>query len=62
MSYTFDKFMDRIVRDEKQQGAKVEPGRGQLTEERAAEIDPNRRRIQGREHWMNRTRMGSGGR
>lgn len=62
MSYTFDKFMERIVREERQQSTKVEQGKGQLTEERVAELDPNRRRIQGREHWMNRTRMGSGGR
>jgi hypothetical protein len=62
MSYTFDKFMERIVREERAQDSRVEPGTNRLTEERAAEIDPNRRRIQGREHWMNRTRLTSGGR
>jgi hypothetical protein len=56
MPFSFDKFMDRITEEEAQRHGKLEQGQGQLTEERINEIDPNRRRIMGREHWMNRTR------
>ena len=58
MSLAFNKFMDRITQEEQQRYGKVEQGAGsgQLTEERVNEIDPNRRRIMGREHWQNRTR------
>jgi len=58
MSLAFNKFMDRITQEEQLRYGKVEQGAGsgQLTEERVNEIDPNRRRIMGREHWQNRTR------
>jgi hypothetical protein len=56
MSYTFDKFMARITQEEAARNAKVEQGSDVLSEERAREIDPNRARIAGREHWQNRTR------
>jgi|LauGreDrversion4_2_1035121.scaffolds.fasta_scaffold08352_4 hypothetical protein len=56
MSFSFDKFMSRITEEEAHRFDKVEPGHDRLSEERAREIDPNRRRIMGREHWMNRTR------
>ena len=56
MPYSFDKFMSRITEEEAQRYGKVEQGQGSLSEERVKEIDPNRQRIMGREHWMNRTR------
>jgi len=62
MSFSFDKFMSRITEEEAQRFDKVEPGNDRLSEERAREIDPNRRRIMGREHWMNRTRINLGAR
>lgn len=57
MSYTFDKFMARILREEEQTQPKSDD---RLLTERVKEIDPNRQRIMGREHWMNRTRMSWG--
>jgi hypothetical protein len=57
MSYTFDKFMARILREEEQTQSKTDD---RLLTERVKEIDPNRQRIMGREHWMNRTRMSWG--
>ena len=57
MSYTFDKFMARILREEEQTQPKPDD---RLLTERVKEIDPNRQRIMGREHWMNRTRMSWG--
>ena len=57
MSYTFDKFMARILREEEQTQTKTDD---RLLTERVKEIDPNRQRIMGREHWMNRTRMSWG--
>lgn len=56
MSFSFDKFMSRITDDEAQRYGKIEQGQGKLTEEVVNDIDPNRRRIMGREHWQNRTR------
>lgn len=56
MPFSFDKFMSRITEDEAQRYGKVDPGQDRLTEERVNDIDPNRRRIMGREHWQNRTR------
>lgn len=62
MSFNFDKFMSRITDDEAQRYGKVEQGQRNLTEEIVNEIDPNRRRIMGREHWQNRTRGSWGAR
>lgn len=57
MSYTFDKFMTRIVNDEAHRRTKQSSDSELLTEEKIREIDPNRQLIAGREHWQNRTRL-----
>lgn len=61
MSLVFDKFMQRIREDETARDARQGSGK-QLDERTEREIDPNRARIRGREHWMNRTRVGGEGR
>ena len=55
MSYTFDKFMDRITQEEAQRRLNEDSSR-KTTQENIRDIDPNRLRIAGREHWQNRTR------
>ena len=55
MSFIFDKFMHRIVREEKQ-SQPTDPAQVGMTDEQRRLIDPNRQRIMGREHWQNRTR------
>jgi|LauGreDrversion4_2_1035121.scaffolds.fasta_scaffold107388_4 hypothetical protein len=55
MSFTFDKFMNRIVREERQ-SQPTDPEQAGLNEDQRRQIDPNRQRIMGREHWQNRTR------
>ena len=62
MSYTFDKFMTRIVQEEKQRGICEGGSPVRISEEKVREIDPNRARIAGREHWQNRTRGSWSGR
>jgi hypothetical protein len=56
MSYTFDKFMERISKEENARNSKIEKGSPGITDEKIREIDPNRGRIAGRETWQNRTR------
>jgi hypothetical protein len=48
--------MTRIVQEEKQRGICEGGSPERISEERVREIDPNRARISGREHWQNRTR------
>jgi hypothetical protein len=55
MSHSFDKFMDRITQDEANRRLNEEHTHN-VPEERLRDIDPNRLRIMGREHWQNRTR------
>jgi hypothetical protein len=54
MSYNFDKFIERIVSEERVNSGAVDSQK--MTEEQLRQVDPNRQRIMGREHWMNRTR------
>jgi len=56
MSYTFDKFMSRIVQEESERGLREDSAQARIPEARIRDIDPNRARIAGREHWQNRTR------